>query len=82
VALARYERTQFLRGEPRRPGVGDPVTVGAQQREVVEPRATWAGGVKRDEMMALDISMATLSVRFFEVKAAGLARKRSAVAQN
>lgn len=62
--------------------MGDPVTVGAQQREVAEPRAAWAGGVERDDMVALDISMAALSVDLFEVEAAGLARKRSALVQN
>jgi hypothetical protein len=52
---------------------GDPVTVGAQQREVAEPRAAWAGGVERHEMAALDVSVTALSVRLFEVEAAGLA---------
>src|SRR5437763_15695910 len=82
MALAPYERTQFLRGEPWRPSMGDPVTVGAQQREVAEPRAARADGGERDDMVALDVSTATLSVRRFEVEAAGLARKRSALAQH
>jgi hypothetical protein len=38
--------------------------------------------MKRDGMVALDVPMATLSIRLFEVEAAGLARKRSALAQH
>jgi phage-related baseplate assembly protein len=51
-----------------------PVTVGAHQREVIEPGRSAASDVQRDDVMALDEAPAAFAVSLCEVEPADLTR--------